>query len=144
MSEAQKKKHFYQIPLWYQHWTETCWSGLNGLSYLSQQWINALFTIHRKWASRRRFWQAKQYLKSREWVIAGQFYSAAWSFLEIKFVPPQVYMDAQLTNLPNPNQNKHHDSASVIQFSVIVSKSTVNLVIYNEVQHFVWQLISYN
>ena len=53
---------------------------------------------------------------------AGQFYSAAWSILEKKIRRPHVLIDAQLDSLRKANQVKPHDSASLIKFSVIVSK----------------------
>ena len=52
---------------------------------------------------------------------SGQFYSAAWSILERKLGRPQVILDAQLESLRKADQVKPHDSASLIQFSAIVS-----------------------
>ena len=52
---------------------------------------------------------------------SGQFYSAAWNFLERKFGRPHVIIDVQLDNLRKANQVKPHDSTSLINFSVIVS-----------------------
>ena len=52
---------------------------------------------------------------------SGQFYSAAWNFLEKKFGRPHVIIDAQLESLRKANQVKPHDSTSLINFSVIVS-----------------------
>ena len=52
---------------------------------------------------------------------SGQFYGAAWNFLEKNFGMPHVIIDAQLEGLRRANQVKPHDSTGVTSFSVIVS-----------------------
>ena len=50
-----------------------------------------------------------------------QFYSGAWSILERKVGRSHVYIDSQLESMRKTNQVKPHESASLIQFSDIVS-----------------------
>ena len=52
---------------------------------------------------------------------SGKFYSAAWSIPEKKFGRSHVIIDPKLESLRKTYQVKPHDSASLIQFSVIVS-----------------------
>ena len=52
---------------------------------------------------------------------SGQFYGAAWSILERKFVRPHVINDAQMESLRKASQVKPHNSTGLISFSVIVS-----------------------
>ena len=52
---------------------------------------------------------------------SGQFYGAAWSFLERKFRRLHVIIDAQLESLRKVSQVKPHNSTGLISFSVIVS-----------------------
>ena len=57
---------------------------------------------------------------------SGRFYEAAWRILDRKFGRPHVIVDAQLENLRKAEPVKAHDSATLINFSVIVS-SFVNV-----------------
>ena len=50
---------------------------------------------------------------------SGPLYSAAWSILETKFGRPHLIIDVQLESLRKANKVKPHDSASLIQFSVL-------------------------
>ena len=57
---------------------------------------------------------------------SGRFYNAAWEILERKFGRPHIIFDAQLEHLRRATPVKMHDSASLINFSTIVS-SFVNV-----------------
>ena len=47
---------------------------------------------------------------------SGQFYGAAWSFLERKFGRPRVIIDAQLESLRKASPVKSHNSTGLISF----------------------------
>ena len=79
------------------------------------------------------------------WDTPGQFYSAAWSFLEIKFTTASKHR----CGAQEPTK---HKSSETSWFSKPVSvscycrkaRSTVDLVICRQVQDCRWQLMSYH